>query len=148
MKETRTERNLRYLNEQVQFMIDNGGTLEGYIKKHGDPGLTQTYSGEGGTAIFNADLKSLQRCIDQVDGDKGFVRGRRLAAEVLSAEIAKKKNEASDIWLTNEQLVEKLKALDPKAKMMMEVYVAKDDAFVTMPVQCVEEEIGSVILLK
>ena len=53
----------RQLREQEEWIAAHGGTLEAYIERYGDPGvLTCTGKpmyGEGGTAIFNADMRAL-----------------------------------------------------------------------------------------
>ena len=57
------------VEDQRQWIQNCGGTLEGYRKRYGDPGFPvpigdgkQTgMSGEGGTAIYNADIRALER---------------------------------------------------------------------------------------
>ena len=50
---------------QKKWIEDCGGDLQGYIAKYGDPGVPKAngkkMSGDGGTAIYNADLAGLKR---------------------------------------------------------------------------------------
>jgi hypothetical protein len=50
----------RMIGEQRRWMQDEGETLEGYIERYGDPGMDKCH-GDGGTAIYNADLNALQK---------------------------------------------------------------------------------------
>lgn len=48
----------RLVHEQRDWIRDHGGSLSGYIDRYGDPGMERCY-GDGGTAIYAADMNSL-----------------------------------------------------------------------------------------
>lgn len=54
------ERARRAVKEQEGWIRECGGDRIGYIARYGDPGLDKCY-GDGGTAIFNADMAWLER---------------------------------------------------------------------------------------
>lgn len=45
---------------QRKWINDHGGDLAGYIERYGDPDRDHCY-GEGGTAIYRADVAELER---------------------------------------------------------------------------------------
>jgi hypothetical protein len=51
--------------DQEKWIKDCGGTLQGYIEAYGDPGVPRKngkpMAGNGGTAIYNADIAQLER---------------------------------------------------------------------------------------
>jgi hypothetical protein len=55
----------RLVEEQKQWIAHHGSDLAGYILRYGDPGVVTENGtpmvGEGGTAIYNADIANLQR---------------------------------------------------------------------------------------
>lgn len=56
---------MKWLREQESWIAAHGGTLEAYIERYGDPGVPtctgKPMYGEGGTAIFLADMRELER---------------------------------------------------------------------------------------
>jgi len=62
-------RDPRTPREAVEYQLDwiesCGGTLRGYRRKYGDPDLDKC-SGNGGTAIFEADVAELARLYDRL----------------------------------------------------------------------------------
>ncbi len=61
----------RFVDEQEAWIIRCGDNLEGYIDHYGDPGLDKCF-GDGGTAIFNADMRGYNELV--VFRDKAEVR--------------------------------------------------------------------------
>ncbi len=55
---------MKLLREQELWIAAHGGTLEAYIERYGDPGVPtctgKPMYGEGGTAIFKADMDRLR----------------------------------------------------------------------------------------
>ena len=47
------------LSEQRKWIDEHGGDIAGYITRYGDPGLTDAWYGEGGSAIYRADRAEL-----------------------------------------------------------------------------------------
>ncbi len=52
---------LRRARAQSEWYESHGGSLSGYIERYGDPGVTETWFGEGGTRIHEADYAALVR---------------------------------------------------------------------------------------
>lgn len=56
--------NIQEIQKQIQeqkFWIEQcGGNLTGYLKKYGDASKDQEFYGDGGLAIYNADMKYLR----------------------------------------------------------------------------------------
>lgn len=52
------------IRDQRQWIVDRGGTVEGYVRRYGDPGIARGDGGEmygdGGTALFEADVAALR----------------------------------------------------------------------------------------
>ena len=53
------ERKVLQLLEQIRWMKSCGGDREGYIKRYGVKGTEKCY-GEGGEAIYQADMQQLE----------------------------------------------------------------------------------------
>ena len=71
--ETRREALLREIAEQKRWIADHGGSLEGYIRLYGDPGVPSVdanddvHFGDGGTAIWNADNVHLRQLESELE---------------------------------------------------------------------------------
>jgi hypothetical protein len=59
-RESRQSWLLARVDEQRTWIAQCGGDLAGYIRHYGDPGLERCY-GDGGTAIYRADMAELER---------------------------------------------------------------------------------------
>ena len=61
------------LVEQRNWIKEHGETLAGYIRRYGDPGIScsngRLMCGNGGTAIYNADIAELRRIEGRVIGE-------------------------------------------------------------------------------
>lgn len=51
---------------QREWMNRCGGDYIGYIAHYGDPSYSEAWSGDGGAAIYNADMTVLERFIKNV----------------------------------------------------------------------------------
>ena len=49
------------LANQRKWIDEHGGDLAGYCDRYGEPGLTETWYGNGGSAIYRADKAELNR---------------------------------------------------------------------------------------
>jgi hypothetical protein len=56
----RSAKLLEVITNQKKWIEEHGSDLAGYISRYGDPGITERWFGEGGTAIFNADRNYLK----------------------------------------------------------------------------------------
>ena len=58
----------RRLWEQRKWIDAHGGDIAGYITRYGEPGLTDVWYGEGGSAIYRADRAELDMLGARVKG--------------------------------------------------------------------------------
>lgn len=62
MQKTKEQKALDRLLDQVAWVEEHGGDLEGYVDRYGSI-ADEDHAGDGGEAIYAADLAELDRCI-------------------------------------------------------------------------------------
>jgi len=59
MRKNKLDMAVKNLAEWKQWILDHGLTQAGYVRHYGDPILDRWYHGQGGSAIFAADVTNL-----------------------------------------------------------------------------------------
>lgn len=58
---------LNEINEQKDWIHQSGGNLLGYLRRYGDAAKDKTFCGNGGRAIYDADITALRKLQKELD---------------------------------------------------------------------------------